>query len=141
MGKIFLLLIGVGFVWGGWRLYGVISEVTHPELPTARVHSAELPRESVTKQPEPVQIEAAARAEPLPVVASTAEWIQVEGWGIVRPGQSLPDGVILRSWSAEEALVSDTAGRSQRVRFRRFGEALRDLAKSAGVAMASPSTE
>jgi hypothetical protein len=141
MGKIFLLLIGVGFVWGGWRLYGVISEVTQPVAPTARIQSAESARESVRKEPEPVQIEAAPGAEPLPVVASTAEWIQVEGWGMVMRGQTLPDGVILRAWSAEEALVSDSAGRHQRVRFRRFGEALRDLARSAGVAMASPSTE
>ena len=141
MGKIFLLVIVVGFVWTGSRLYGLFSQVTDPAAPTARLESGEPSREIVRREPEPVQSEAVACADPLPVLASTAEWIQVEGWGIVRPGQSLPHGVILRSWSAEEALVSDSAGRNQRVRFRRFSEALRDLARSAGVAMASPSTE
>lgn len=139
MGKIFLCLILVALLYGGYAIYRNISEVTSPEGLRNRYKPEELASES-SRGPEDgqnkdvapskrdlVSANIEAQKEPLPVVASSGEFIQVEGWDIVRAGGLLPDGSILRAWNHLEAMVTAPNGRTEVRRFRRWQEAMHDL--------------
>lgn len=138
MGRVFLVAIVVGLVWGGYQIYRNISGLTDPEALASRYHGDDsvappaAAKSSEGDSGEAVKVvparswsqEKPEKAEPLAVLASTAEFVYIEAWGPAVPGDELPDGSILRCWSDGEALVTSQTGQLERRRFRRFSEAM-----------------
>lgn len=135
MGRIFLLLIVCGAIYGGYGLYQNLQDVTDSQRLTAKARqlsgqdsepvSSEPP---VISEPTPDQsILHKPEHEPLPVVSCNHEWVQIEAWAILRVGGELPDGSRLESWDETAAIVVTLEGRRERRRFRRPMEVLSKL--------------
>lgn len=142
MGRIFLLAIVAAGIYGAYGLYSNISEITKPEKrPEAERAAAPV---SVKAEGEDsgaaikeVPVESSSeKKDPLPVLASNCQWLQIEAWAIVRKGDPLPDGAILESWDKWHATVVTEAGIREKRRFRTVGEALAKLVPVAPVAAA-----
>jgi hypothetical protein len=132
MGRFFLLAIVAAAIYGVWGLYGSITKITSPppkvEEPAAVAVSA--PAESQESQPVKKALPEALspqRKEPLRVLASNHEWLHIEAWAIVGPGDPMPDGSTLESWDKWGAVVVSELGLRERWRFRTVGEALAEL--------------
>ena len=143
MGRLFLVGIAAAAIYGVWGLYSNISKLTDPPV---KAQEPAAQRVSVVPEGEdsgPVIKERPARIssekkEPLRVLASNHDWIQVEAWAIVRPGDPLPDGSTLESWDKWGAVIVTEAGDRERWRFRTVGEALAELVPGVAVASGSP---
>lgn len=139
------MLIVAGLVWGGYGIYQSVTGLTDPEKlasrnPQATAEQVSPPQESVVAKvaEEVVDKIEHTKEEPLPVVASSADFILVEGWDIVRAGEELPDGTTLQSWTASEAVVLTTAGTTQKRRFRRALEVLASVVATGAALPADP---
>lgn len=147
MGRIFLLLIVCGAIYGGYGLYQNLQDVTDSERLTAKARQlsgqdAEPTSSEPPAIPEPTPEQSVVHKpehEPLPVVSSNHEWVQIEAWAILRVGGELPDGSRLESWDETAAVVVTLEGRRERRRFRRPMEVLSKL-ESDPVLAASQST-
>lgn len=143
MGRIFLLLIVGAAIYGVWGLYGSISKITSPPLKAEQPAPVAV---SVKSEGEdsgaPIKTRPAAssseKKEPLRVVASNHQWIQIEAWAIIGPGDPLPDGSTLESWDKWGAVVVTEAGSRERRRFRTVGEALAELVPAVAAATGNP---
>lgn len=130
MGKIFLVAIFVGMIYGGYGIYREVTKLSRGSAPPAEKLENPPPRDtgSIGKvAPEPTSRQELKRLpaeSPLPVVSSSTEFIQLEAWGIVSAGDELPDGSVLRSWTESDAIVQTETGTHERRRFRRFSEAM-----------------
>lgn len=139
MGRIFLVAILVGLGWGGYKIYQNITGLTDPDALASRYHAEardgrqELPEKTEGQDSGGIIKDVLARSTgqeigkkvtPLPVLGHTKDFLQVEAWGIVRPGDELPDGSVIRSWSDDAALVTNEAGELERRRFRRPAEVM-----------------
>lgn len=134
MGRIFLVLIVVGALYGGYSIYSSVSRMTTPPEPK----TAERARPAASVEPEgqdsgqsikvPPVASSSQKNEPLPVLASNHEWIFVEAWGMVESGEELPDGSTLESWTGKEAVVVQATGEREKRRFRRPMEVLSKIA-------------
>lgn len=148
MGKIFLIGILLGFVWGGYKLYENISSLSDPESLASRyrqgtggsvptnVETGEGHDSGATGKAAPVPTsrqDLSQKADALAVLASGVDFLLIEHWEVVKVGDELPDGSVLQSWNCKEAFVTGETGTTERRRFRRVGEAL-----AAVVAMAPP---
>jgi hypothetical protein len=121
MGKIVLLGIVISAIWAGFLLHSSWkrqfgSKEASPATETK--DKAPVPRVRPREPERP-----SAAVESLAVLASSDEWVFIEAWGLVRPGEELPGGQTLLSWSAVSALVK-LDGKVHQIRFRRVGEAL-----------------
>jgi len=143
MGRIFLVMIAVGLVWGGYQVYSNITGLTDGEALSKRYQGSQSSAPEQASQvntqaeKEPVSVTPEKKEEvdewakdPLPVVSKNCEWLQIEAWTIVRAGEELPDGSRLESWDESAAIAVTTDGRRQRLRFRRANEALALVAKT-----------
>ena len=156
MGRLFLVAIVVGLCWGGYKVYQNISGLTDGEALSSRYHPSkeDPPEGDITRQdpPEPARmrlespestVERVEKPDPLPVQATVQaqgdSFIMVESWGVVRAGEELPDGSVLRSWSSRDALVTNPEGQLERRRFRRVSEALALLSPVMASALDGPS--
>jgi len=142
MGRLFLLAIVAAAIYGVWSVYGSISKITKPPEkpePAPLVASVKAEGED-TGQPEktPPARSSSEKKEPLRVVASNHEWIQIEAWAIIGPGDPLPDGSTLESWDKWGAVVVTEAGSRERWRFRTVGEALAELVPAVAAATGNP---
>jgi hypothetical protein len=131
MGKIFLIAIVVGLAYGAYGIYGHISGLTNPEPvkleavePVARPSVEPEGEDSGQARKAAPVASSSEKIEPLPVLSSNHEWIQIEAWGIIGPGEELPDGAKLESWDKSAATVVTPAGNRERRRFRTFAEAM-----------------
>ena len=138
MGRIFLLLIVAGAIYGGYGLYQNFQDMTDSERLAAKARqSSGQDRQVQPDEPEPVPESKPEQAivhkvhtpdvEPLPVVSSNHEWVQIEAWAILRVGGELPDGSRLESWDDTAAIVVTFEGKRERRRFRRPMEVLSKL--------------
>lgn len=146
MGRVFLVLIVVGLVWGGYKVYQNVTGLMNGDALAHRYRGAgEAPvisegKDSGAEIKAPVAPSSSEKVshdrqkDPLPVVSRNHEWIQVEAWAIVRAGEELPDGSRLESWDESAAVVVSVDGRRERWRFRRPNEALALVAKSLATA-------
>jgi hypothetical protein len=149
MGRIFLLLIVAGAIYGGYGIYQHLTKLTNPDklseyARTSGGASGDAKGQDtgeVEKEPPAPssieKIEAIAQKDPLPVLSSNHEWIQIEAWAIVRVGQELPDGSRLESWDETAAVVVTVEGARERRRFRRPLEVLSKLQAEPVVAASS----
>jgi len=145
MGKFFLIAIVAGLAYGAYGIYGHIYGLTHPEpvkleaVQPARARSVDAEGEDSgqTKKPPPAP-SSSEKKEPLRVLASNHEWIHVEAWAIVGPGDPLPDGSRLESWDKWEAVIVTETGERGRWRFRTVGEALAELVPAMAAATGVP---
>jgi hypothetical protein len=143
MGRLFLLGIAAAAIYGVWGLYSNISKLTEPPVkaeqpvsqPVSVAPEGKDSGASIKTPPAPISSE---KKEPLRVLASNHEWIHVEAWAIVGPGDPLPDGSRLESWDKWEAVVVTEAGDRQRWRFRTVGEALAELVPAVAAASGVP---
>lgn len=132
MGRFFLLAIVAAAIWGGWSLYSGISKLTNPPpkvaQPVVQVPSVEPEGQDSSKAIKtPPVASSSEKKEPLRVVSSNHEWIQIESWAIVRVGDPLPDGSRLESWDRWEVVTLTQDGVRERQRIRTVGEALAEL--------------
>lgn len=129
MGKLFLAGIVAAAIYGVWGISGHIHRLTNPQ-PAQAVSLApegEDSREPIKAAPvasSSEKITVDHKDEPLPVVSSNHEWIQIEAWGIIGPGDPMPDGATLESWDKWGAVVRTLSGELERRRFRTFAEAM-----------------
>lgn len=151
MGRIFLLLIVAGAIYGIYGIYQHVTKLTDGDKlseyarasggaggnaegqdsgEAEKVPPAPSSSEKIIVKPE---------KDPLPVVSSNHEWIQIEAWAIVRVGEELPDGSRLESWDETAAIVVTAEGGRERRRFRRALEVLSKL-QAEPVVAASTST-
>ncbi|MBU3666658.1 MAG: hypothetical protein FGM15_12395 [Chthoniobacterales bacterium] len=137
MGRVFLVAIVVGLLWGGYKVYQSITGLTDGEKLAHRYEKADRVREKPVepKMPEdsppvPPAPPAAPHKEPLAVLAACSEFLLVEAWGIVRSGDQLPDGSSLLSWTSRDAVVTQPDGSPGRLRFRRPAEAMAEFERS-----------
>lgn len=135
MGRIFLVLIVCGAIYGGYGLYQNLQDVTDSERLSAKARhlsgqdqeaASQAPRGIASPTPEQSVVHKPEH-EPLPVVSSNHEWVQIEAWAILRVGGELPDGSRLESWDDTAAVVVTLEGRRERRRFRRPMEVLSKL--------------
>lgn len=137
MGKIFLLLIVVGLIYGGYSIYSNISDLTNSDKLKSRYQGEQPPLQGKVSPPQKAAVvekikeihSSFIESKPLHVLASSQDYLLIEAWGIVRSGEALPDGTILRSWAAKEALVSWPDGKIERRRFVRANEVLAKVPK------------
>lgn len=139
MGRLFLIAIVAGLVYGGYAIYTNITALQdpdslrsryEPEGGTAEMSEGQDTGTEIKTPPRSTSSEVPERheeKEPMPVVSISDEFIQVEGWGIVKAGDELPDGAVLQAWSEKDAIVTTADGTTEKRRFRRFAEAMRDL--------------
>lgn len=109
MGKVFLVLIGVGLVWSGYALVKTWRKQFGGDKPAAERPAAD-PAEGdrVPRRGRAAAESRVAEADREPVVGQPLvlrvqawcdEWLRVESWGRVSVGDVLPDGSVLLSWS------------------------------------------
>jgi hypothetical protein len=139
MGKIFLGLIVLAGAYGAWSVYSNISKLTNP---AERKTVTKVLPENLEGQDTGREIKRALasssseKTEPIPVLSSNHEWIQIEAWGIIEAGDQLPDGSKLESWDEKGAVVLTSRGREHR-RFRTFLEAMAKMAPAAAAGQVS----
>jgi hypothetical protein len=145
MGKIFLMAIFAGMIYGGYGIYREVTKLSRGSAPPAEKLEKSPPRDAA---PIEKVVPAATLSQknerspadpPLPVVSSSSEFIQLEAWGIVAVGGELPDGSVLRSWTESDAIVQTETGTHERRRFRRFSEAMALVVPVAAVSVVSSS--
>lgn len=134
MGKVVLIFIAAGMFYGVATIWSKWSERTSVAAPAPAVADREkpegqdsgsvektLPARSWAQVSEP-EVE----SEPVAAVASSEEWLLIEGWGFVRKGEELEDGAILEEWNHRRVVVRTDQGKETR-RIRRPLEAVADL--------------
>jgi hypothetical protein len=145
MGKIFLVAIFVGMIYGGYGIYREVTKLSRGSAPPSEKLENPPSRDTAAIEkaaPDPSSSQELKRLpveSPLPVVSSSAEFIQLEAWGIVAAGGELPDGSVLRSWTESDAIVQTETGSHERRRFRRFSEAMALVVPVAAVSVSSSS--
>lgn len=129
MGKVFLVGIVVGAIYGIWGISGHIHRLTTPQpaqavsvAPEGQDSGPPIKAAPVASSSEKITVD--YKDDPLPVVSSNHEWIQIEAWGIIAPGDPMPDGSTLESWDKWGAVVRTLSGELERRRFRTFAEAM-----------------
>lgn len=129
MGKLFLVGIVAAAIYGVWGISGHIHRLTNPQPAQAVSVEAEgkdsgplIKTPPVASSSEKITVD--HKDEPLPVVSSNHEWIQIEAWGIIGAGDPMPDGATLESWDKWGAVVRTLSGELERRRFRTFAEAM-----------------
>lgn len=129
MGRIFLLAIVVAGVVGISGVVRQLSSVMEPEPqkavsvePEAKDSGPVIKTPPVASSSEKIAVD--HEVEPLPVLSSNHEWIQIEAWGIIGPGEPMPDGSTLERWDKWGAVVRTISGQLERRRFRTFAEAM-----------------
>lgn len=111
-GRIFLLVVIAGLVWGGMRVYEVINETTSPKaFAGAPKETGEQAKPASTPRATPPRSESERHVE-IVVLASTADGVLVEAWGWVQRGGRLPGGLQLHEWHPGELVVSGKDGRT-----------------------------
>lgn len=131
MGKLFLIGIVFGLIYGAYGIYGEVTKLSSPPSTVSEKSPGQDSAPLIKTPPVPTSEHDLAGSdtnEPLPVLSSSSDFIQVEAWGIVEAGGELPDGSVLRSWSQGEAIVMTAGGKHERKRFRRPQEVLALLA-------------
>lgn len=139
MGRIFLIAILVGLVWGGYKVYQNVSSLSDPESLGSRYRPGDGAALAVNGEifegqdsgangkvvPVPTsRQDLPQKPDPLPVLASGSDFLLIEDWDVVKAGDELPDGSVLQSWNGKEAIVTGSTGTAERRRFRRIGEAM-----------------
>lgn len=139
MGKIFLLLIAVGAVVAGFKLWGSWSHTFHPSVPKRD----QIAPDQTSSTPKPVKQSSPSDVKAPDKLAWSAisdDWIILPGEGVVGRGDVICGGFVVISWDSAGAFLL-SAGKQIRVRWERAGEALsrvtKELEKAKAVVTAS----
>lgn len=147
-GRIFLILVVVGVIWGAWSLVGAISAIGDGSAGKKYLEDFE----AVPDAPRPQTVApvsfsgqkiSADEPEDLEIVVlaeSSDGWILVESWGIVPRGGRLPGGATLVDWRRDQLLVS-VNGVDRVVDLMPVGWHLAHRAVTAGVATSPTAPE
>ena len=139
MGKVFLLLIVVGFAWGAWSIWGHWKKTFHlgDEVKPASMVPVTAPQPVV--QPPRAPTEVSDAPEKVICLARTQDSIMIKGEGLIKKGQEIFTGWVVLSWDAAGVWISK-AGKAIRVRYERAGEAATRIAQEMADVQSVPVT-